>query len=305
MQSHSIGTTDGTEAREQPRARYRGQNAGIVRGNTWASHTAPMEQEMSQGAGQLRPIRRSREPRLANSSVQQLLDTVDPNPRRSTTEIQTAQYLEEIPDIVEEHSIDCQTDPFMEVPAPAPFIPPPSGIEVATQILEGDLFDFDRECQPLLDVLVGATLQQALREVAEARELAAIRTAREAARDRRASEMAAARRLEAAERRRQFELQQRLAQELRRRAQEEQLARRMAASAFASSFSKNLSVDALDDLEARGHFACAEERVVHGSFVPWLMSEAQRKGAERGSVHEVLKSLIGQAAKMGQKLISV
>jgi radial spoke head protein 3 len=46
---------------------------------------------------------------------------------------------------------------------------------VSTQIESGELFDFDLEVQPILDVIVGKTLEQALMEVCEEEELAAIR----------------------------------------------------------------------------------------------------------------------------------
>jgi hypothetical protein len=41
----------------------------------------------------------------------------------------------------------------------------------------GELFDFDREVEPLLEVLVGKVLEQALAEVLEEEELAAMRAA--------------------------------------------------------------------------------------------------------------------------------
>lgn len=50
---------------------------------------------------------------------------------------------------------------------------------MSTQIEEGDLFDFDREVQPILDVLVGSVLQQALREFSDEEELRLIRIARD------------------------------------------------------------------------------------------------------------------------------
>lgn len=50
-----------------------------------------------------------------------------------------------------------------------------SGLDVSTQIYDGDLFDFDMEVIPILEVLVGKTLEQALMEVQEEDELEILR----------------------------------------------------------------------------------------------------------------------------------
>lgn len=60
-----------------------------------------------------------------------------------------------------------QTDAKLDRPPPAIFIPQSSGVDAATQIEHGELFDFDFEVMPLLDVLVGRTLDQALSELGQ------------------------------------------------------------------------------------------------------------------------------------------
>lgn len=51
-------------------------------------------------------------------------------------------------------------------------MPAKIGCDASTQILEGELFDFDTEVQPILEALVGKTLEQALLEVMHDEELA-------------------------------------------------------------------------------------------------------------------------------------
>jgi len=53
-----------------------------------------------------------------------------------------------------------QTDAFLNRPPTPRFVPPKSGTDAATQIENGELFDFDMEVEPLLEVLVGKTLEQ-------------------------------------------------------------------------------------------------------------------------------------------------
>ena len=88
-------------------------------------------------------------------------------------DIQTEAYLEELADTVPEAEVMTQTDAFMDRPTPL-FIPMKIGVDVETQIESGDLFDFDFEVEPILEVLVGKTLEQGLMEVMEEEELAAM-----------------------------------------------------------------------------------------------------------------------------------
>lgn len=49
------------------------------------------------------------------------------------------------------------------------------GIDASTEIGEGELFDFDKEVQSILEAFVGTTLQQALTEVVHEEEVADLR----------------------------------------------------------------------------------------------------------------------------------
>ena len=72
-------------------------------------------------------------------------DTPEPTEGRKHIDVQTEQYLEELTDRPVEVDVDTQTDAFMDqLPAPI-FIPMKTGVDVETQIYEGDLFDFDME----------------------------------------------------------------------------------------------------------------------------------------------------------------
>lgn len=101
--------------------------------------------------------------------------TPEPVVGRKHIDIQTDLYLEELADTVPEAFASTQTDAFLDR-APSPiYVPLKSGVDVSTQIYEGDLFDFDVEVKPILEVLVGKTLEQALMEVQEEEELETLR----------------------------------------------------------------------------------------------------------------------------------
>merc|ERR1719334_593086 len=110
---------------------------------------------------------------------------------------------------------------MMDRPSSPLFIPKPSGVSVATWVEPGDLFDFDLEVKPILGVLVGKTMDQALCEVLEEQELAAIHEQQQLFEQTRNAYLAETRRLEAEEFRLFEEKERRVAQEEKRRKQQE------------------------------------------------------------------------------------
>ena len=59
----------------------------------------------------------------------------------------------------------------MARPATPAYIAKKTGIDKITQIEDYDLFDYDREVQPILNVLLSKTVEQALLEVEEETEI--------------------------------------------------------------------------------------------------------------------------------------
>lgn len=134
------------------------------------------------------------------------MNGIPQRPEEPTKQVQAELYLEALPDKIEEATHDTQTDPMQEVRDPAPYREPAQGVEKQTQIYDGDLFNFDREVQPIIDILVGSILQQALTEYADEEEIKLIKQAKEKLKLKRATELAEVRRLEEAEKRRREEI---------------------------------------------------------------------------------------------------
>ena len=68
-----------------------------------------------------------------------------------------------------------QTDVFQPKPPTPPYVPKKTGIDKITQIEDYDLFDYDVEVQPILNVLLNKTIEQATLEVEEEYEIEEIR----------------------------------------------------------------------------------------------------------------------------------
>ena len=63
----------------------------------------------------------------------------DPVEGRKHIDVQTELYLEELSDRVEEADVECQTDAFLDRPPSPLFVPAKTGVDIETQILEGDV----------------------------------------------------------------------------------------------------------------------------------------------------------------------
>lgn len=85
-------------------------------------------------------------------------------------EVETDEFVEILTDKPPNYDKDCQTDFLLEKPNLRLYLPKKEGIDVETQIQDGEIFDFDYEVKPILNVLCGKTLQISLLEVLEEEE---------------------------------------------------------------------------------------------------------------------------------------
>jgi len=108
-----------------------------------------------------------------------------------------------------DRSVDVQTDFFIDRPLTPRSIPIKTGIDVETQIWDGDLFNFNEEVEPMLQVIVGKTLEEARMEVLEEEELKAMKKHQAEFEKLRDSELMEAQRLEEDERRKEDEMKRR------------------------------------------------------------------------------------------------
>jgi len=270
-----------------PRKKYReppdagGVNSNImwdrrvVRGNTYAAQivatAAPdvVQQLQRDVQDQNRPKQRD--------SKEFRAPTPEPVQGRHHIDVQTDAYLEEVSDKVPEHEVETQTDEFLDRPASPLFVPIKTGVDKETQILEGDLFDFELEVEPILDVLVGKTLEQSMMEVMEEEELAELRAHQEEFVQLRNAELAETQRMEEAERRKFEEKERRLKQERERMEREQVLKEKVAAAAFAKNYMSGIESSVLDRLSKMAYFFDPVEREVETDFMPWLGSLALEK----------------------------
>ncbi|XP_072822042.1 radial spoke head protein 3 homolog [Vicugna pacos] len=248
----------------------------VIRGNTYALQTVPLP-------GQPDPVEIQRKQQakrraLAKKRAQEQLRPRTPEPveGRKHVDVQTELYLEEIADRVIEVDTECQTDAFLDRPPTPLFIPAKTGKDVATQILEGELFDFDLEVKPMLEVLVGKTIEQSLLEVMEEEELADLRASQYAHEELRNIELAEVQRLEEQERRHREEKERRKQQQWQTIHKHKETSQKIAARAFAQRYLADLLPSVFDSLRDGGYFYDPIERDIEIGFLPWLMNEVDK-----------------------------
>jgi len=272
----------------------------IVRGNTYAQHTLP-------ASAQPDPIeiQRQQEARrraIARKRAKQQLRPKSPEAveGRRHMDVQTELYLEELSDRVEEADVECQTDSFLDRPPSPLFVPAKTGVDIETQILEGDLFDFDVEVMPILEVLVGKTAEQSLLEVMEEEELANLRSQQRAFQELRNAEYVEQQRLEEQERRHKEEKERRMKQQREILRKEKETSDKIAARAFAQSYLADLVPSVFGTLADNGYFFDPVERDVEQGFLPWLMdqvgSELHRKLTGRAVLDALIRDVVAKRA---------
>merc|ERR1719161_2015022 len=170
---------------------------------------------------------------------------------RKHMDIQTDSYLEELTERTVEFEAETQTDFLLDRPPSPLFMPAKVGVDVDTQVLEGELFDFDVECEPVLEVLVGKTLEQGMMEVLEEEELASLQRHQEEFERQRNAEMLEVQRMEAAEKRRADEMERRMQQMKAKREQNDTIMRKVLSRSIARGYLGGLKEKTMQQMKAK------------------------------------------------------
>ncbi|KAI6657647.1 Radial spoke 3 protein [Oopsacas minuta] len=267
----------------------------VIRGNTYALHTLPAGAQPDVVELQKQEELRRRSAAKRRARDQARAASPEAISGRKHMDIQTELYLEELTDRVEDADNFTQTDAFLDRPPTPLFVPAKTGRDVETQIGEGDLFDFELESRPIIEVLVGKTVEQALLEVLEEEELSALREQQRQFEQKRHAELVETQRLEEQDRRRTHEKEKRMQQQREALLMEKETAKKIAARAFAKSYLTDLVPSVFDALTAHGYFYDHVEREIVEDFIPWLMGEVKQDLTNSINARRMLDDLIMDA----------
>lgn len=259
----------------------------VVRGSTIAgpviSQTMQAEIERRAKEEEERMLKRMNEQRRRMEESTRAR-TPEPVAGRSHADIQTETFLEVLTDRMPEEEVGVQTDALMDRPPSPLFIPRSSGIDAVTQIELGDLFDFDHEAAPLLEVLVGKTLENALMEVLQEDEMAAIKARQEEFEQVRNAELAELQRMEAEVRRRAAEKERRVQQERLRVQRQTEVQQKVAAAAFARSYLAAMRRNLFSHLHSTGYFFDPLRREIETQVLPGVFAAVEKQTMDREQV---------------------
>ncbi|KAJ3069488.1 Radial spoke head protein 3 [Podochytrium sp. JEL0797] len=269
----------------------------IHRGNTYASPILPLHAQPDPVELQKQNDLRRRLKAKRRAEAHRRVRTPEAAEGRKHIDIQTDLYLEELSDKIPESYATTQTDAFLDR-APSPlYIPQKSGSDVATQVYDGELFDFDFEVEPILEVLVGKTMEQSLMEVAEEDELAVLKKHQALFEEKRNAELAEVQRMEDAERRRTEEKERRLTEQIRILKEKQDAAEKVAARAFAQAYLSNLVPSVFDSLSSNGYFYDTIEKEVETLFLPWLTGEVDKNMNKLATARRFTDEIIRRSVK--------
>ncbi|KAH8053977.1 Radial spoke protein 3 [Aureococcus anophagefferens] len=270
----------------------------VVRGNTYAAQV--VTQNAQREVERLRQENERTLRREATRRRREQLEKPSTPPAvdgRAHMEAQTETFLEELADRPVEAEATTQTEPFVDRPPQVLFVPSKTGVDKETEIPGGDLFDFDVEVKPILEVLVGKTLRISMLEVMEEEELEAIRRQREFEQMRNA-ELMEVQRLDAEASRKFAEKQRRVAQEKERLRMQAELETKVAARSFARNYLVDLSDAVFDALETTGHFYDPVLKEVEDVFLPWLLDGVVADADNHGAARACSDALVADAMEL-------
>jgi len=272
----------------------------VFRGSTYSAHTKAKFENLRAKRDQKKRVER-RKP-IDNSHLYSRIA------EKRSVDVQTEKFLEELTDKVPETETQTQTEAFLEQQTNPVFVEQKRGVDAETQVLDNELFDFDREVEPILEVLVGKTLQHAFVEVMEEVELSEIECHKRKFEEERNRERSKVEKMEAEAKRRNEERERRMEQQKARKEKEDEIKQMVAARSFATEYMTELNKSVFEQLLENGELYDPVVREIEDQFLPWLASEIKTKanGRERARLllHFMLKRALDSTRALAKQKTS-
>ncbi|KAH8342367.1 hypothetical protein KR059_003227 [Drosophila kikkawai] len=267
----------------------------VIKGSNFGNASLVTDVDPFDKAAELRRRNMLRKRTVQCRNQRNVLGTPPPVKGRKHETIQTEKYLEKLVQRPPEFNVDTQTDLFLEKPPTPPFVPAKVGVDVGTEIGDGELFHFDAEAQPIIDVLVDACIEQSMLEVAHEMELESLRRKQEEFLAQREAELAELRRLEAEELRLQAEKERRLRQDKIAKELDEEMQKSVTAAKLLQGHIASLVPEVLENIEPASD-AVKKEQLMK-SICPWLSAEVAEEVGHIVDSREILTAIIQEIIK--------
>ena len=186
--------------------------------------------------------------------------------------------IKEILPTPETFDMEVQTQDYIDLPQIPLFKPEKRGEDAGTQIEKGDLFDFDEEVEPIINVLTFKTLEE---EEEEIKEMKRQMQDFEKVRNR---ELEIVQKLECQTIRREEEKLRRNEERIIRTEMAKIYQKKLISCVFAKNYLKNIRLNALKDLEENGVLRKREKNEYHTKILPSIKEGCEKLLEEENSV---------------------
>lgn len=161
----------------------------------------------------------------------------------------------------------------------------------ATQIEDGELFDYNAALSVLVDVLVGKSLDVGIVEVRQEQEVKALLTQKEWFINKRQKQLHERRQDEERTKQRQKANDALLAEARVKLEEQKYVARKVAAGAVSRQFLANLQSNVFASLEAQGKLVDPMITEVEQVFMPWLLKQVDERLGQARWVHFLIDEI--------------
>ena len=188
--------------------------------------------------------------------------------------------------------MEVQTQDYIDLPQIPLFKPEKRGEDAGTQIEKGELFDFDEEVEPIINVLTFKTLEEARMEVLEEEEIKEMKRQIQDFERVRNRELEIVQKLECQTIRKEEEKIRRNEERTTRMEMSKIYQKKLISCVFAKNYLKNLKSFALKDLEQNGVLRKQEENEYHTKIVPAIKVGCEKLLEEENEVLFGLDNLL-------------
>jgi hypothetical protein len=276
------------------------QDKRVVRGNTYAAIVTTSREATQQLKSTVRAQPKLTNPQLETheaDSQPRNISTPPPMDGRCHFAMMTDEYVEILTDKPPEYEKDTQTEFYIDRPPDRLFMPQKTGEDRETQIWDGDLFDFDYEVEPILQVLMGKTLEQSRMEVLEEEELRTMKQQQKKYDELRSAEISEAQRLEAEEKRQLEENERRKIQYRIKKEQAVTSHKKLISRLMAKEYLKNIKDKVFGKLEDQGVFRDTLEQDLYNIYLPWTFHELVDVLGDQDQVSSLIENVNGELIK--------
>ena len=200
--------------------------------------------------------------------------------------------IKEILPTPETFDMEVQTQDYIDLPQIPLFKPEKRGEDAGTQIEKGELFDFDEEVEPIINVLTYKTLEEARMEVLEEEEIKEMKRQMQDFEKVRNRELEIVQKLECQTVRKEEEKLRRNEERIIRSEMAKIYQKKLISCVFSKNYLKNIRENVLKDLEQNGVLRKREKNEYHTKILPSMKEGCEKLLEEENSVLFGLDNLL-------------